>query len=818
MQSSIRTTLRSLARQPGLSLTVILTLALGIGASTALFAYLRAIVWPAFDAPDPERVVWLYTGTKEEPRSETSYPDYVDLRERQSAVGNLVAIASFGASVGHGRDVSFAWGQAVSGGFFPFLAARPEIGRLLQEADDRPAAEPVVVVSHTFWTEVLGGDPGALGRPLRLNGATFTLVGVLPARFQGRGRTTPLYVPLAQGERVTGQKRFEKRESDWLEVLGRRAPGVSLTRAQAALEVAARALDAAAPWKRGKRRIEIVPATSYDSAFATDVYYAAARILMAAAVLFLLLGCANVANLLLVRATARQREWGIRASLGASRWRLARSVLAESLTLCLAGGALGLLFAAGMARRIETYLLTTPGGLGSWSEDLDFVRLDLRTFAFALAAALLCALLCGLAPTLRAVRGDLVTPIKSDAAGATGGPAGALAPRKLLVVVQVAFSALLMLGGGLLVRTLHEAERVEPGFNEQHLFLATLFVPRTSTPEIQGVVGIYQKILDTVRPLPGVVSATLSYNPPLIGFYRTTPVTAREHPETPVAASYNLVSPGYFETLGIPIVQGRPLQAGDRRGSAPVVVVSRAMAHKLWGEENPLGRYITLADPPQYGDAGPIFEVAGVAADVRIDSLTLPPRPLMYLAFEQRFHPRMTLTVRSSLPPAELATALRRAVSAAHPDVSVVDLSPLDEQIQRSLAQPRMYAEIAGLFGLLGLLVAVLGLFSLLSYTVSQRTREIGIRMAVGAGQGEVLRLVLGQGMALVAVGLLLGIAGSLALTRLMSSLLFGVGATDPFTFVGVSVILLLVTLLASYLPAQRAASLDPLKALRDVT
>ncbi|HEY4594036.1 MAG TPA: FtsX-like permease family protein, partial [Thermoanaerobaculia bacterium] len=310
----------------------------------------------------------------------------------------------------------------------------------------------------------------------------------------------------------------------------------------------------------------------------------------------------------------------------------------------------------------------------------------------------------------------------------------------------------------------------------------------------------------------------LSYNPPLIGFYRTTPVTAREHPEQPVAASYNLVSPGYFETLGIPIVQGRPLQAGDRRGSAPVVVVSRAMARKLWGEENPLGRYITLADPPQYGDAGPVFEVVGVAADVRIDSLTLPPRPLMYLAFEQRFHPRMTLTVRSSLPPGELAAALRRAVSAAHPDVSVVDLSPLDEQIQRSLAQPRMYAEIAGLFGLLGLLVAVLGLFSLLSYTVSQRTREIGIRMAVGAGQGEVLRLVLGQGMALVAVGLLLGIASSLALTRLMSSLLFGVvEATDPFTFVGVSVVLLLVTLLASYLPAQRAAQLDPLKALRDV-
>jgi putative ABC transport system permease protein len=292
-------------------------------------------------------------------------------------------------------------------------------------------------------------------------------------------------------------------------------------------------------------------------------------------------------------------------------------------------------------------------------------------------------------------------------------------------------------------------------------------------------------------------------------------VASHERPNAPVKTGYNIVVPGYFETLGIPILQGRPLDVHDRRGGAPVVVVSRALARKLWGNENPIGRALTVADPPQFGDAGPTFEVAGVTGDVRIDSLTRPMGPMMYFAFEQRFHPRMTLTVRSLLPPDALAPALRQAVSAAHPDVSVVDLLPLDEQIQRSLNEPRMYAEIAGLFGLLGLLVAVLGLFSLLSYTVSQRTREIGIRMAIGAGEGEVLRLVLRQGMALVAVGIALGVAGSFALTRLMSGLLFGVGATDPFTFISVPVILLLVTLLASWLPAQKAARLDPVRALR---
>jgi putative ABC transport system permease protein len=814
MRHAVRTTLRSLARQPGLSLAVILTIALGIGACTALFAYLSAIVWPALDAPDADRAVWIYTGTQKEPRNSASYLDFLDLRRHQSAVRDLVAVGGFGASVGHGRDVTFAWGQTVSGGFFSFFGARPEAGRLLQPGDDRPGAEPVVVVSHSFWTGVLGGDPKAVGRPLRINGAAFTLVGVTPKGFQGRGRPTPLYVPVAQGERVTGSSRFEKRDFGWLDVLGRRAPGVSLAQARAALDVAGHALDAAAPWPDGKRRMAVVSATDLDPEYANDLYIAAARLLMAAAVLFLLLGCANVANLLLVRATARQREWGIRASLGASRWRLAGSVAAESLALCLAGGALGLPLAAVMARRIESYVLTNPGGLGAWSEDAELVRIDLRAFAFALLAALLCALLCGLAPALRALRGDLVAPIKSDAAGATGGPSGALAPRKLLVVAQVALSALLLLGGSLLVRTLRQAQKVDPGFNPRHLVLATLFVPRASVSN-QGVLGVYQKALETVRRLPGAQAVSLCYNPPLAGIFRTAEVASHEHPNASVRTGYNIVVPGYFETLGIPIVQGRPLDLHDRRGGAPVVVISRALARKLWGNENPVGRSLTVADPPQFGDAGPTFEVVGVTADARIDSLTRPIGPMVYFVFEQRFHPRMTLTVRSPLPPDELAPALRQAVSAAHPDVSVVDLLSLDEQMRRSLNEPRMYAEIAGLFGLLGLLVAVLGLFSLLSYTVSQRTREIGIRMAVGAGQGEVLRLVLGQGMALVAAGLILGIAGSLALTRLMSSLLFGVGATDPFTFVSVPVVLLLVTLLASWLPAQKAAELDPVKALK---
>jgi predicted permease len=809
-------TLRSLARQPGLTLAVIVTLALGIGAATALFAYLAAILWPGLDAPDAGRAVWLSIGSREEPQLPVSYPDFVDLQRRQGAVRDLIAFANVGASVGvsagGGQESTFAWGLLVSGDFFSFFGARPELGRLLQPGDDRPGAEPVLVVSHRFWQETLGGDPAAVGRPLRINGGTFLLVGVTAKGFQGTGRPTPLYLPLAQSDRVTGIPRLDRRELAFLGVLGRRAG--SLAGARATLDTLGLALDAVAPRHLGPRRMTLLPVTSPDPTMADDPFFVAARLLLGAALLFLLLGCANVANLLLARATARQREWGIRAALGAGRWRLARTVLAESLALGLAGGALGLAFAAGMMHRIEAYLMTSPGGLGNWSEDAEVMRLDLKTYAFALLAALLCAALCGLAPALRALRGDLVAPIKSDAAGAVGA-AGVLVPRQLLVVAQVALSVLLLLGGGLLARTLRQAESIDPGFNPRRLLLVTLYVPRNATPKVTEVGALYGRILDRVRALPGVEAASHSYNPPLIGYHPGTQVASRERPGQPADVGYNLVSPGYFAALGIPIVAGRPLDARDGHGAPPVAVVSRALARKLWGEESPLGRTLTISDAPRPGELGPTFEVVGVTADVRIDSLTDPPGPRIYFSFAQRFHPRETLEVRTAAAPAALAPALREAVGAAHPDVSIVDLMPLDEQVRRSLFQRRMHAEIAGLFGVLGLLVAAVGLFGLLSYTVSQRTREIGIRMAVGAGRRDVLRLVLGQGMALVGIGLAVGLAASLALTPLLARLLFGVTAADPLTFLTVPLLLLAVAFTACWLPARRAARLDPLVALR---
>jgi putative ABC transport system permease protein len=814
----LEVTLRSFARRPGMALIVALTLALGIGASTALFAYLAAIVWPKIDAPSPERVVWVYTGTSEEARTGASYPEYLDLQRQQSAVRDIVGLTTFAASVGQGQASAFSWGELVSGDFFSFFGARPELGRLFVADDDRPGAEPVAVVSHGFWLGVLGGDPGVVGKPLRINAQTFTLIGITRPGFKSYGHTSPLYIPFAQNDRLTGVPRLEKRETRMMSLLGRLAPGVTPRQAREALNRTARALDQTVPLADGKRRFTFVPATQFDPQAGSDSsYLSAARVLMVAALLFLLLACANVANLLLARATARQRELGIRASLGASRHRLVGAVLSESLVLCLAGGALGIAFAVGMMRRIESYVLTDPGGFAGFSDGNSLLRLDLRAFAFALGVALLCGLLCGLAPALRILRGDLLTTVKTDAAGATG-PAGALGPRKLLVVAQVGLSVLLLLGGSLLVRTLRNAEQTDPGFDPKRLLMVSLYVPRNVGTAEEGAAAVYRQVLEEAAALPGVESATLSLTVPLAGMTRDTRVASADRPDEKVPIAYDLVAPGYFETLKIPILAGRPLDRRDRRDAPPAAVISESLARKLWGKANAVGRLLSVPDPPpRAGEpAGLVFEVVGVARDVHAASVIQPAEPFLYLPIEQRSHARLTLIARTAAAaPASLAPTLRQAVRAAHPDLSIVTLTTCDEQMRSSLAQQRMHAEIAGFFGLMGLAVSVVGLFGLLSYTVSLRVREFGIRMAIGAEPGSVEFLVLRQGMALVVAGLALGLLGAFGLARLLKSLLYGVAADDPLTFLGVAAGLVIVTLVACYLPAHRAAQLDPLEALR---
>ena len=810
----VATALRSLARQPGMSLMIVLTLALGIGASTALFAYLIAMLRPRVDGPDPERVVWLYMGVPEEPRTALSYPELLDLPKHQTAVRDLVAYTRFGASVGDREATTFAWAQAVSGGYFPFFATRPALGRLLQPADDRPGAERVAVLGHFFWQGTLGGDPKVVGRQIRINGLDFRVVGVVEEGFQGAGLVSAVYVSITRSDEVTGTQRLADPESHWLQTLGRLSPGTTLAQAQAGMEIAARALDETFPLLQGaKRRPALALATRYDDGYGPNLLLTAARVLLAAAVLFLLLGCANVANLLLARAVERQREWGIRAALGAGRMRLLGGVMAESLLLCTAGGILGVAFAAVLVGRIEAYAMTAPAGLGNWGEGNELIRLDAPAFAFVLLITSACALLCGLAPVLQGVRRDLLAVLKSESGG-TAAPAGALTLRKALVIAQVALSMLLLLGGSLLVRTLRNAQQVDPGFDTDDLVAVTFHLPRSTAPG-EDAHAVYQRVLDATGAVPGVAAASLAHMPPLAGWSRATQVTSGAGSDKPVEVGYNLVAPGFFATTRVPVLLGRALDDRDRREAPGAVVVSRALARRIWGDVNPVGRMLTVADPPKPGEPGPVFEVVGVAADVHLSPVEAP-KPFLYFSSLQRRHSRMTLLVRTAASPATLIPPLRQALRTAHPDLSVVELATFREQMERILYPLRMHAEMAGLFGLLGLGVAVIGLFGLLRYTVSLRVREIGIRMAVGARSQDILGLILRQGLGLTAVGVGVGLLGALGLTRVLASLLFGIGATDPVTFVSVPVVLVLVALSACWLPARRAARLDPLTALRE--
>lgn len=806
-------TIKSLVRRPALPLIIVLTLALGIGASTALFGYLSAILWPQMDAPEPGRLAWVYVGTNEEPRVPTSYPDAEDFVRNQAAVTQIAGFSVFGASLSHDQTNTYTWGHLIGGSYFNLFGAAPALGRLLNPGDDEPGSENVAVLSHRLWKNAFRGDPKVLGQQIRVNGVPFTVVGVAPEGFQGHGLPAGVYAPLGKSDVATGISRMPKREARWITLIGRLAPGVTVEQAQAALENVGRALDETVPLGEEKRRVTVVPATTYDAENIDESFTKAAEVLMAAALLFLLLGCANVANLLLARAAARQREMGIRASLGASRARLAAGTLGESLVLCAAGGVLGLVFAALLARRLEYYLSTTPGGLGGWAEGGEMIRLNFRVFAFALLAGLICAVLCGLAPFLQVLRRDILTPLKSDAAG-SGTPSSALLFRKLLVVAQVGLSVVLLLGGSLLVRTLNNAQSVDPGFRSNGLVFATIYLPRSASAD-GDVAPIYQKILDAAATVPGVSAVSLSHTGPLAGWSRETEVASSERPEEKIGTQYNLVGPEFFKTLGIPILQGRPLELRDRRDAPATAVISRELARKLWGDANPIGRRLSVSEPPRPGESGPDFEVVGIAPDTRVASILDPRGEYLYISSNQRINARMTLIVRSSAPLGTLTPALREAIRSAHPDASFIEIATGGQQLERSLVAQRMHAEIAGLFALLGLGVAVIGLFGLLSYMVNLRVREFGIRMAVGANPRNVLRLVLGQGMTLVAIGAAVGLLGTLALAKLLSSLLIGVEATDPLTFVGVPLVLALVALFACYLPARRAARLDPLKALR---
>jgi predicted permease len=804
----LRLAVRSLVKRPAFSLIVILTMAIGIGSNVAVFSYLSYWIWPTMDAPRPHELVRLETRFEGERTIPNSYPDWLEVQGENRVFDQLAAFRLFGSSVRSQEQTLHAWGHAVSGDYFALFGAQPEVGRLIQPTDDREDAERVVVLNHLFWTRHFGADASVLGRTVYLNGRLpYTIIGVAPPRFQGQGVGTEIYVPLATAEEIIPG--LDNRQVRLVQSIGRLSPDVTIERARASLTPLASGLDELYP-EEESRQFKLTPISEPVVSILEDPIVFATKILMAAVALLLLLACANVANLLLARSEARSREMGILAALGAGRTRLSGRLLTESLLLSVTGGMLGLLIGYWSIGIIEYYLLqTVPVGMGTWGQSTRLIVDERAMILFAVGVSVATGLVFGLAPVTRVLRTDLVTALKSSASSPSGKKL--LDMRRLLVVTQVALSVVLLLGAALLVQTLLAVHGQNIGFESRNLMLATVYMPADRSADDTEGVAAYEDILEATRAMPGVEAASLVQLIPLSWISRKTDVKL-PHLSEPESTNYNVVGPDYFEAMKIPLLQGREFQERDREDSPGVVVINEAAARQWWEDRTPIGQRVSLR-LGRGADQTKSFEVVGVAADSRYERIVDPIRPQIYLTYKQRYRSRLTFVVRTSTP---IASELRAELNRSYPDLAIIDLVPFSEQLRRSFTDQRMNADIASSFGALGLLLAATGIFSVMSYTVSRRRREFGIRMAMGGTALDMTRQVLREAGRLIALGVVIGLGAAWALAKILAGVLYGVSSNDPITFITVPAALAIIGLTAAWLPARRAAQVNPISALRE--
>ncbi len=803
----LRETARSLLRRPSLALAVVATLAVGIGAATALWSYLAAMVWPTLEAPEPHRLAWLRMREPENSAAPSSYPDFLDYRAAAEPVATTIAWKVLGTTATlEGGESAWAWAHAVSARYFEEFGARFVVGRALAPADHLPDAAPALVLGPRFWRRHFARDRAAVGRDLVLGGVSYTIVGVAPEGFQANGLPADLYLPLGRSDDLTPSPELGDRASRRLGVLVRLKQGVTREAAEAVFQATARGLDEAAPVPGQPREVALSASTRNDF---DSSYVQGASMLLGAVGLLLLLASTNVANLLLARAVDRRRELGVRSALGARPASLAAILVAEGLLLALAGGALGLLVASAGMKLIDGYVRVVPMGFGQWAEGARFMELDRRALAFALALALATGVVTSLAAALKAARTDPATAFRA-AAGEGGGK---LASRSALVVAQVVLSTLLLAGAGLLGRSLGAALAVDPGFDAERVLLTTIALPRQGSPASRA--DLYRQLQDQAAALPGITAAGITWLPPLWGT-RETKVSVSGDAREAREISYNVVGPGYFETLGIPLVAGRELAHSDRAGAPLAVVVSAALAEALWPGAPAIGRELELPELPDPSRTltSRRGTVVGVVADIRQQSLVDPPRPTAYLGFHQAFRERMTLLARTAGPPMAAARGLETALRRAQPGVAVVEVAPYHEVRTRALFDRRLNAHLAGAFGLLGLGLAATGVGGLVSYRAARRGREMGIRLALGATRVDLVRRVLREAGALVGLGLAIGLPAALGLSGLLRSQVWGVSPQDPLTFLLIPAVLGAIAILAASFPALRAARTDPKVAL----
>jgi predicted permease len=810
----LRYGIRMLVKSPGVTVVAVLALALGIGANTAIFSGVSAFLMRPLPVAEPDRLVRPLEMTDDRGATDTfSYPDFADYRDQSTVFEGLIAEDMAQAAISAQNQNDVIWGQVVSGNFFDMLQVKPVLGRSFAADEDKtPGAHAVVVISHSLWQRRLGSDPNIAGKTIELNSRSYTVLGVTPESFKGTkfGLSLDFWAPMAMAEELKREpKLLSERGSHWMTVLGRLKPGVSLAQASAEMSAIAQRLNQSYPDDRANTTRAVVW-TEIDGRWdeAATIMKSGSAIALAITGLILLIACANVANLLLARAASRRKEIGVRLALGASRARLIRQLLTESLLLSILGGGLGLLLAYWVTGLMQGFVPDLPYNMLN-----DFFALDARALVFTLVVSLATGLVFGLAPAWHASNPDIVPVLKGDSGGRSG-KTRRFTLRNSLVVAQVTLSVIVLVCGGLFIKSFRNAQKMDPGFNPEGVLLISL------NPELMGydeeqTKNFFARIVERAGSLPGVQAASVTRRVPLSDSSSSNgPILKEGEQLAPGSAGRiilnTVVSPGYFKTLQIPLLAGRDFDERDRQGAQRVIIVNERMAQMLWPGESALGKHIFIG--PNSPNA---LEVVGVAKTGKYRALAEDPRPYYYSPMAQRGPDGMTLMVRTAGDPRSLVSAIRSEVEAIDRRIPLFAIKTMTAHMSWPLWAPNMAATLSLAFALVALLLSAVGLYSVMAYVVSQRTREVGIRMALGAKRGDVLKMITIQGMKLAVIGIAIGFVTSLGLSRVLSSVLIGVSAYDLTIFIIVPLLLALVAFVACLLPARRATKVNPLVALR---
>jgi putative ABC transport system permease protein len=802
----IRYGVRTLAKKPTFAIVAVLTLALGIGANTAIFTVVDAALIRSLPYENPDALVHLWETSQRQDfsRHEASFPDYLDLRDQNHVFEDMAGYNAGSLTLSAHDGPERLRAARVTSSFFTVLGVKPALGRTFLEGEDKPGAERIVVLSHGLWQRRFGADPNVVGRTLSLNDDTYTVVGVLPPQFKfARVGEAELWVPLNP---LPFQ--VSRRNLYWLNVIARARPGVTLGQAQAEMDGFARHLAQQFPESHTGVGIRLVSLHEEVVGSIKPVLLA----LSGAVGFVLLIACANVANLLLARSAGRRKEIAIRIALGAGRARLVQQLLTESFVLALLGGVAGLVWALW---GVELLVAAIPESLLNSMPYLQSLAIDARVLAFTTAVTVFTGLVFGIAPALQATKQELHESLKEGGRSSGGSPRAGL--RGALVVAEVALALVLLIGAGLMMRSLIRLLQVDPGFDTGNLLTFQLTLPDAKYNDPSKLQAFHRQLIDRISALPGVKGVGTTTLRPLSGGGNTATFMVESGPAPDPAdkpeANVRTISANYFTVMGIPLVKGRFFAESDNAAAPNALVINQTLANRFFHDEDPVGRRIVFGFDPERRP----WLIVGVAGDEKVMALDARTTPVIYFHYGQSVESYMGVLVRAASDPMSMAGAVRSEIAEIDKDVPMYSVTTMDQMISNSQStfMRRYPAFLIGVLAAVALALAAVGIYGVVSYSVTQRTHEIGIRMALGAKKRDIISLVLGQGLILVVTGLAIGLSAAFALTRFLSSILFGVSATDPVAFAGVSAALAIVALAACYIPARRAAKVDPMVALR---